>query len=468
MTTFSPAVRRAAGAVLLVTGLLAFTSPEVSASSSPSVARPHGVHSSSNCGVRVYMTGSGSSGQDATNDTATKTSLETGTDLCITVGVQFNALSTVSGSVTTSAYDVLYVQGQNNWGSSDLTAFDAADLAVIETFLNAGRGVVIGEWLAWDACVKTGTAAWDSLAALMPATIRSNCQYGSNLNVRFFKWNRPSSALVDTGVSSDFVFQPADYAGSLSFMDLKSGATGYYWATWDSNVANVPPAADPSTISAYGGVGMAGWVPAGKTGRVFQFSTTNGAPELVDTSSANSFRRLLVNALGWSGSVGGSLNPDALAVTATAGSALSTSALVPTNITGQITYSIVNGTLPAGLTLNTSTGQITGTPQYGGTTTVTIQATGSGGGSGQAVFTLTISGAQAPASSVAPTTTAAPATTTAPTTVAPASQQRSTTVTGDTIPATGQNSTPMTVLALMLVASGLFLVRSSRRAGVNS
>lgn len=473
MTKFTPRIRRTAGAALLVTGLLAFTSPAVSASSGPSAVRPSGVHSQTNCGVRVYMTGSGSSGQDATNDAATKLSLETNTDLCITIGVQFNALSTVTGSVTTSNYDVLYLQGQNNWGSSDLNAFDAADYAVINTFLTAGRGVVIGEWLAWDACVKVGTAAWDSLASVMPASIRSGCQYGSNLKVRFYSWNRPASALVDTGVSSDFVFQPADYAGSLSFMDLKNGATGYYWATWDQNVANVPPAADPSTISAYGGVGMAGWVPAGKSGRVFQFSTTNGAPELATTNSSNSFRRLLVNALGWSGSVGGSLNPDALTASATAGSAFSSAALVPTNISGQITYSIVNGTLPAGLTLNTSTGQITGTPQYGGTSTVTIQATGSGGGSGQAVFTLTISGAQAPASTVAPTTTTAPtttapSTTATPTSVASVSQERSTTVGGGTIPATGKNSTLMTMMALMMIGSGVLLMQSTRRKSLRA
>jgi hypothetical protein len=45
--------------------------------------------------------------------------------------------------------------------------------------------------------------------------------------------------------------------------------------------------------------------------------------------------------------------------------------------------------LPVGLTINTSTGLISGTPTSGGTSTVTIKATNAGG-SGSATLTLTI------------------------------------------------------------------------------
>ena len=222
--------RAALAAILCGVAVTAAMSP-----SNPVEARPVAadVHAqSAPCGVRVYMTASGASGADATNDTAVKTSLENGTNLCVTIGVQYHALSTVSGSVTAANYDVLYLQGQNNWGSGDINAFIASDMAVIDAFVTAGGGVVIGEWLAWDACSKSYAGAWADLATLMPATIRSGCQYGSNQKVRFYSWDRPTAPLVDTGVSSDFIFQPADFAGSLSFMDLKNGATGYYWAAW--------------------------------------------------------------------------------------------------------------------------------------------------------------------------------------------------------------------------------------------
>ena len=363
------------------------------------------------CGVRVYMTASGATGSDATNDTSVETSLETGTDLCITKGVNYYDLSTVAASVTASNYDVIYVQGQNNWYSADLNSFQDADFQVIEDFLTAGGGVVIGEWHAWNACAKGYSGAWGDFDDVMPFTIRASCSYGSGKNVRFFRWERPLSTDIDTGVSADFVFEPADFAGSLSFVDLKTGATPYYWATWHSTVASIPPASDPEAAGFTGGGGMAGWVPTGFSGRVFAFSTTNGSPELADTSSTNIFRRLLVNALGWSGSVGGAITPDSIQVEAVTGGSVSTPAFSPSKITGTITYTITSGTLLSGLSLNSSTGQITGTPTQSGTVNVTIQATGSGGGSAEAVVSFSVtgtSGSQPQASSPA----AAPETTT--------------------------------------------------------
>ena len=465
----------AAGSLVLVAGIAP------TSASAATTRKPAGVHAQSGCGVRVYMTSSGSSGADATNDQNVKTSLQTGTDLCITVGTGFNYLSTVSGSVNTSNYDVLYIQGQNNWGSTDLNNFDSADYAVIDSFITAGGGVVFGEWMAWDACAKSNAGAWGSLNNIMPVTIKAGCDYGSNQKVRFYRWNRPTVASIDTGVASDFVFQPADFAGSLSFVTLKTGATPYYWVTWNPVLANVPAAADPSTMGSVGGVGMAGWVPAGKSGRVFSFSTTNGAPELVDTSANNAFRRLLVNALGWSGSVGGSITPDAIAVSGSAGSSVNSGSLVATNFVGAVTYSIVSGTLPAGLSLNTSTGAITGTPTYGGTTNIVIQAVGATSGSATAAVTLSFSGGVAPTTTAAPTTTVASTTTVAPTTTvahnnssstAASTQTSSTTTVATatktamsseaTLATTGARTTPA-IWGFIMVMVGIVLLTVRRR-----
>lgn len=371
------------------------------------------------CGVRVYMSASGSTAQDATNDQAVKTSLELGTDLCITIGVEYYQLSTVAVSVTKSNYDVIYLQGQNNW-RSETSLFDNSDYTVVDNFVSAGGGLVVGEWIAWDACAEGFAGAWGSLDTIMPTTIRTSCNYGSNQNVRFYRWNRPTTAALDTGVDEDFIFVPADFDGSLSFLTLKTGATGYYWARWNPVVANIPAAVDPSTSASDLGVGMAGWVPAGKSGRVFSFATTNGAPELASTSSSNSFRTLLINSLGWAGSVGGSVTPDAVSVSGTAGSSLSTPALKPTNISGTVTYSISGGALPSGLVLDTSTGAITGTPVSGGSVNITIQASGSGGGSGTSVVALQIAG-PATSTTVASTTPTTPTSATPPATTAPTS-----------------------------------------------
>lgn len=373
------------------------------------------------CVIRVYLTASGPGAGDTTNDAAVKASLESGTDLCVTVGNPYYTLSTVSGTVTTSNYDVIYLQGQNNWSSTYQNQFDASDLQVIDNFLIAGGGMVIGEWQAWNACDKAFAGAWGGLDALMPTQIRSGCAYGSNQKVRFYRWERPLSSLIDTGVNSDFVFQPADFDGSLSFLTLKTGATGYYYATWDPVVSGIPAAISPSQLpiggaTGVGGVGMAGWVPTGKTGRVFTFATTNGAPELSDTSANNSFRRLLVNALRWSGSVGGSVNPDTVAVSAQAGNNVITPVLVPSRMTGTVTYSIISGSLPTGLTFNASTGQISGSTNENGTVTITIQGAGSISGQATSVVSFAITGGVTPTSSTSTTTSTSTSTTIVPVT----------------------------------------------------
>lgn len=52
----------------------------------------------------------------------------------------------------------------------------------------------------------------------------------------------------------------------------------------------------------------------------------------------------------------------------------------PTNVGGTITsYAVQSGTLPTGVSLDTSTGRISGTPTTAGTSPVTIRATGPGG-----------------------------------------------------------------------------------------
>ena len=58
---------------------------------------------------------------------------------------------------------------------------------------------------------------------------------------------------------------------------------------------------------------------------------------------------------------------------------------------GNYTYMVTSGQLPAGLTLDPNTGELSGTPTAAGTTNFTIQATGFGGCSTIRNFTITIS-----------------------------------------------------------------------------
>jgi hypothetical protein len=60
------------------------------------------------------------------------------------------------------------------------------------------------------------------------------------------------------------------------------------------------------------------------------------------------------------------------------------------SVAGPFTWSILQGSLPAGLTLNTSSGRISGSPSAAGTSTFRVQVTDAYGQSGSKDFTLTV------------------------------------------------------------------------------
>ena len=116
-----------------------------------------------------------------------------------------------------------------------------------------------------------------------------------------------------------------------------------------------------------------------------------------------------------------SISPTTQTVSGSIGSAISaTSSLTGTGYTGSVTYAVTSGTLPAGLTLNTSTGVISGTPTAASSDTITITGTGATSGSATTSITFSISGATVPSSSgggdstPTPTPTPTPIPTTTP------------------------------------------------------
>ena len=108
-----------------------------------------------------------------------------------------------------------------------------------------------------------------------------------------------------------------------------------------------------------------------------------------------------------------SISPGTQTVSGTAGVAITSStAFTPTNFTGSVTYAVTSGSLPAGLSLNGSTGVISGTPTAVSSATVTITATGATAGTATATVTFAIVAAPVPTTTTGSSTTNASTSTT--------------------------------------------------------
>jgi hypothetical protein len=139
----------------------------------------------------------------------------------------------------------------------------------------------------------------------------------------------------------------------------------------------------------------AGSLPAGLT-----LTSSTGLISGTPTTTANNVA-LAVRATDSTGA----LKDQAFNLTITAGLAITTASL-PNGLTGTaynaqlaatggtqpITWSLSSGNLPSGLSLNSSTGVISGTPTGGGQFTITVQAADASSASTQKQFSFTITG----------------------------------------------------------------------------
>ena len=86
-----------------------------------------------------------------------------------------------------------------------------------------------------------------------------------------------------------------------------------------------------------------------------------------------------------------SISPSSLSINGTAGTAITpTAGFTNSNFVGSVTYAAANP--PAGLSINSSTGVISGTPSTSGSGTFTVTATGATSGSAQSTVTFSIGG----------------------------------------------------------------------------
>ena len=148
-------------------------------------------------------------------------------------------------------------------------------------------------------------------------------------------------------------------------------------------------------------------IPAGSTSSTLSFAT------IVDDSIAESGETIEITLSSPSGATLGSqtahtftitdndtasLSPSTQTVSGTVGSSITaTTAYTATSFSGTLSYA-VSPALPSGLSLNSSTGVVSGTPSASqSATSYTVTGTGSGSGSATATISITVAAASVPA-----------------------------------------------------------------------
>ncbi len=187
-------------------------------------------------------------------------------------------------------------------------------------------------------------------------------------------------------------------------------------------------------VSSDGGQSWGVWTSLGLVTSHSLTSLANGDSYVVEVRAVN-------RGGGGTASSSGTMVPGAQQVNGVAETSLSSTALfAQTNITSSVSYAVTSGTLPAGLSLDSTTGAVSGTPTTAGTSTVTVTASV---GTSTAGTTVTFTIAAAPTTTTAaPTTTTTTPTTTTPTTTTPTTTSPTTTSPTTTSPTTTSPQDP--------------------------
>ena len=202
---------------------------------------------------------------------------------------------------------------------------------------------------ATDANSATGSAAYSLLVNAAPVTLS------------------PAAGALTAG----------QVGAAYSQTFTASGGSGSYTYA-------VTSGALPAGLSLNAGNGQLTGTPTTAGTANFTITATDGNNDTGDAAYS-----LLVNAAPVT------LSPAAGSLTAGQVGAAYSQTFTASGGSGSYTYAVTSGALPAGLSLNTSTGEISGTPSTAGTANFTITATDANTDTGSAVYSLQINAAPA-------------------------------------------------------------------------
>jgi hypothetical protein len=308
--------------------------------------------------------------------------------------------------------------GNGNYGQ-DITVTDSSAVPIVATF-SGNKGLAINVTAGPAGTCVTLTIAPASLPALTAGSAYSQTITASGglgpYTYAVTAGTLPAGLTLNT--STGAITGTPTISGAYSFTITATDAADSTGSMAYSGTVIAPIVVDPSslpggtvgspysqTVTATGGTGtktlsLTGSLPAGltftsATGLISGTPTTAGTSNFTitatDANSATGSRAYSIT-VGTPVSVGPASLP-----AGTVGSAYSQS-VTASGGTGPYTYAVTSGPLPAGLSLNTASGAITGTPTASGTSIFSITATDSIGASGLRAYTVTIN----PAITVSP------------------------------------------------------------------
>ncbi len=332
-------------------------------------------------GAAYNQTISATGGTGTYTFSVTAGALPAGLTLNPTTGV----LSGTPSSAATSAFTVTATDGNGATGARAYTVTINAGIAVNPASLPAATaGTPYNQSVS--ATGGTGTYTFSVSAGTLPTGLTLNAATGA------------ITGTPTTAATSNFTITATDgngATGSRAYTFAVNGAVTVNPATLPAGTVG---AAYSQTVSAAGGNGSytysvsAGVLPAG-----LSLNASTGVISGMPTAAATS--AFTVRATDGNGAIGSraysvtvnagiAVNPAALP-SAAVGTAYS-QAVSATGGSGVYTYSVSSGSLPAGLSLNASTGLITGTPSAAGTSNFTVTATDGNGATGSRSFTFTV------------------------------------------------------------------------------
>lgn len=270
-----------------------------------------------------------------------------------------------------------------------VTPAQAATLAISTTALPQGQvGVVYSQTAT--ATGGTGPYTWSVTSGALPAGLTLNTSTGA------------IAGTPTTAGTSTFTLQVADSASATDTQSLSItvSATGTLAVTTTAFPVAVVGSGFSGTLLATGGTAPYVWsiISGGLAGGLTLDTATgviSGTPTAAGTST---FTAQVTDAASLTATASLSITTQASLVVSTTSLAdgqvgvAYSQTLAATGGVTPYTWSVTSGSLPAGLTLNSSTGVISGTPTAAGTSTFTVQVTDDADYTATASLSITVGG----------------------------------------------------------------------------